>query len=94
MGILTGQERRRVWSEEQKLEILRDVSAGIATVADIARQHDLMPQQIYTWRRRFPKKAEATVAQLAGFLPVAMILDRRDEEAADKEHPDKPASIR
>ncbi|UWU25671.1 hypothetical protein N2601_30015 (plasmid) [Rhizobium sp. CB3060] len=33
-----------------------------AIAADIARQHDLMPQRIYTWRREFAKKAEAGVA--------------------------------
>ncbi|AVA23993.1 hypothetical protein NXC24_PB00060 (plasmid) [Rhizobium sp. NXC24] len=37
-------------------------SAGVATVADIARQDDLRPQRIYTGRRQFAKKAEAGVA--------------------------------
>lgn len=94
MEILTGRERRRVWSDEQKLEILRDVSTGVATVADIARQHDLIPQQIYTWRRQFTKKAEAAIAQSPGFLPVAIVPERRDEETADKERPEKPASVK
>ena len=52
MEIFTGQERRRFWSDERKLSILSEAFDGDRTVADVARQHDLIPQQIYTWRRR------------------------------------------
>lgn len=51
--ILTGVERRRVWSNEEKLRILDEIAAGGLSVAAIARRHDILPQQIYTWRKRF-----------------------------------------
>jgi transposase len=51
MEIVTGRERRRSWSDEKKLQILREVATSGLSVAEVARQHDVMPQQIYVWRR-------------------------------------------
>ena len=48
--ILTGRERRRRWSNEQKLEILRRSWAPGARVAEVSRAHDISRQQIYQWR--------------------------------------------
>jgi transposase len=45
--ILTGRERRRSWSGEQKLAILSEVASGEGTVAEIARRHDILAPQIY-----------------------------------------------
>ncbi len=71
--IFTGQERRRFWSEEQKLSILSEAFDGERTVADVARQHDLIPQQIYTWRRRFIAQGILEVSdEVPNFLPVTI----------------------
>jgi transposase len=51
--ILTGRERRRRWSNEQKLEILRGSWAAGARVAEVARAHGISRQQIYQWRLDF-----------------------------------------
>ena len=51
--ILTGRERRRIWSDDLKLTILEEVATSGLTVADVARRHDVPPQQIYAWRRKF-----------------------------------------
>lgn len=51
--IMKERERRRFWSDDQNLSILSEVSAGTESVADIARRHDIVPQQIYGWRRQF-----------------------------------------
>ena len=47
LEILTGHERRRVWSDAQKLDILSDVATSGQSVVDVARRHDIVPQQIY-----------------------------------------------
>lgn len=96
--ILSGRERRRFWPDEQKLAILEEVSASDTTVAEVARRYDLIPQQIYTWRRQFAKRAEAAVAQSAGFLPVAIVPDDFDQEATvngrfEKRAPARSAKI-
>nr|WP_234705774.1 transposase [Sinorhizobium meliloti] len=50
--ILTGVERRRLWTDEDKLRILGEVQTSGSGVAEIARRHDILPQQIYTWRKK------------------------------------------
>ncbi|WP_081688063.1 transposase [Rhizobium mesoamericanum] len=47
---ILGQERRRRWRDEQKLEIVMSVGIDGATVTDVAQRHDVTRQQIYTWR--------------------------------------------
>ncbi len=41
MEILTGVERRRRWSSEEKLEILREASAPGSSVGAVARRHEI-----------------------------------------------------
>jgi transposase len=50
--VIIGVERRRFWPDEQKLSILSEVGVGGATVADVARRHDITRQHIYQWRRQ------------------------------------------
>ena len=49
-GEILGAERRRRWSDEEKLAIVRSVGVGGATVTQIAQRHDVTRQQIYRWR--------------------------------------------
>jgi transposase len=66
-----GRERRRVWSDEDKLRILAEAKTQGAALAVVARHHDLHPQQLYTWRRLFRKAAEAARSETpVAFLPV------------------------
>lgn len=72
--ILTGHERRRSWSDEEKLAILSAVAAGEGTVAEIARRHDILAPQIYAWRRKFSRTAEPDDPPTAPvFLPVTVV---------------------
>ncbi|BCH68192.1 MULTISPECIES: transposase [Rhizobium/Agrobacterium group] len=50
--ILTGAERQRRWSTEKKLSILREAFSADGSVSDVARRHDVLPQQIYARRRK------------------------------------------
>ena len=54
--VIVGVERRRRWSDEEKLSILGEVGVGGASVADVARRHDLTRQHIYQWRRQLRDK--------------------------------------
>ena len=49
--IITGPERRRRWSAEQKRAIVAESLAPGAVVTEIARRMDIRPGQIYRWRR-------------------------------------------
>lgn len=54
--VIVGVERRRRWSDEEKLSVLSEIGVSGATVADIARRHDLTRQHIYQWRRQMKDK--------------------------------------
>jgi transposase len=49
--IITGPERRRSWSEEQKRAIVAAAFAQGAIVADVARRASVCAGQIYRWRQ-------------------------------------------
>lgn len=53
---ILGRERRRRWSEAEKLEILAAVEARGETLARVARRYDVSRSQIYTWRHQFRKR--------------------------------------
>ena len=48
--ILIGPERRRRWSDAQKIAIVSEAADPGVSVADVARRHDITRQQIYQWR--------------------------------------------
>lgn len=54
--VIVGVERRRFWPDELKLSVLQEVGVGGATVADIARRHEVTRQHIYQWRRQMKDK--------------------------------------
>jgi len=68
--IISGVERRRRWSEEQKRQIVRAAFAPDTTVSEVARQADLHNSVIYKWRRELQS---ATAP--AGFAEVTVLND-------------------
>ena len=79
MEILTGVERRRRWSPEEKLEILREASAPGSSVGAVARRHDISRSQIYQWRRAFRSgKLRPESFAVVDFLPVEVCDDNED----------------
>lgn len=54
---------------DQKLRILSEVGVEGATVADVARRHDITRQHLYQWRREFRLKRAASREETT-FLPV------------------------
>ena len=45
-------KRRRQWSEEEKGRIVAESFEEGLTASDVARRHDISPQQLFEWRRR------------------------------------------
>jgi len=78
--VIVGVERRRRWSDDQKLSILSEVGVRGATVADVARRHDLTRQHMYQWRHELRRKGLCG-ADLAEFLPVEIHPDGPDVAA-------------
>jgi transposase len=88
MEIVTERERRRRWSEANKLEILQEAAMSGLSVAEVARRHDVVPQQNYIWRRQLLAKARADAGVHGAsprFLPVAVIGETEAPEAPQGE---------
>ncbi len=49
--LITGVERRRIWTDDQKRALVAAACEPGASVAEIARRADLRPSQLYRWRR-------------------------------------------
>ena len=81
--VLTGRERRRRWSREEKLSILKEAATSGLRVSEVARRHDVVPQQIYLWRRQLIAAVQGRSASVpdAGpaFLPVAVVSAGSDD---------------
>jgi transposase-like protein len=44
--------KRRSWSAEQKLEILREARENAVPVSEVCRRHGVSPAQFYSWEKR------------------------------------------
>jgi len=76
--VFSGPERRRRWSDEERLEILSEAFAPGACVAEVARRHDVSTALVYTWRRKLRDvHAEPEPDDLGapGFAAAVMIED-------------------
>ena len=54
----------RGWTPAAKARIIEESFAQGANVAEVARRHGMLPQQLYNWRGRFRERAEGM-----GFVP-------------------------
>ena len=76
--VFTGPERRRDWPDERKIEIVAETLAPGVNISEIARWHEINPQQLFGWRKRFRVQAEAFLAStenltaLPAFAPVVI----------------------
>ncbi len=64
--VLSGPERRRRWSLEEKLRILAQSVAPGSSATLVCRLHGISSGQLYTWRRQF------RTGELTGFAPVRL----------------------
>lgn len=71
--IISGVERRRRWSAEQKRALVTAISEPGANVAEIARRADLRPSQIYRWRRELERGPVGFAAVMVGPDPSAVM---------------------
>ena len=67
--ILTGRERRRRWSAEDKLRIVAETEEPGACVKQVAARHDVYPALLFAWRRQV-REGRLTRPQVPIFIPV------------------------
>jgi transposase len=89
--VFSGPERRRRWSDEERLQILAEAFSPGACVADVCRRHDISTSLIYTWRGKLREvHAEAASSAVAGsgFAEAVMLA-----EGAVSHSPAAPAIV-
>jgi len=73
--VITGRERRRAWTAEQKLQIVGEsFEAGASPIA-VARRHGIGSGLLYTWRQQLVRGELGAVAQqpTPGFARVEVV---------------------
>jgi len=49
---VTGERRRRSWTRDEKRRIVEESLQGGASIAEVARRHELNANLLFTWRRK------------------------------------------
>lgn len=73
--VFSGPERRRRWSDEERLQIVAEAFAPGARVADVCRRHDVSSGLIYTWRRKLLDAGAAQEAEVPEALPAPVFAE-------------------
>ncbi len=95
--IFSGRERRRFWSDAQKLAILDEIVSSGLGVAAVARRHEVSPQQVYGWRRHFRRNGAA--GPTPALVPVRLVASPEPEKhtvataSRKPAHPARPSRI-
>jgi transposase len=78
--------RRRSWSPEERLRIVRETLEPGAIVQAVADRHGVSTGQLYTWRKQLLATA------MAGFVPVEVVPDPPPQQALPAPPPPPPAA--
>ncbi len=68
--VITGVERRRRWTFEEKAAIVAESYATAISISDVARRHGLNRSQLFQWRRQFREGVFGVGGAAEGFVPV------------------------
>jgi transposase len=70
--IITGKERRRRWSTEQKLQIVAEAEEPGVCIKAVASRHDVYPSLLFYWRRQV-REGRLGTSNPTGFVPVRLL---------------------
>jgi transposase len=70
LEVVGGALGRRRWSAEAKARIVAESLAPGVVVSEVARRHDLRPQQLFAWRHQARQGRLALPAEALSFVPV------------------------
>jgi transposase len=73
--------KRRSWALDEKRRIVDESLEDGASIAEVARRHDLNTNQLFTWRRQFGVELAAP-QERASILPVTITPDTTMECSA------------
>jgi len=70
--LITGNERRRRWRDDDRERILAEAFAPGAVASDVARRHDISTGLLYTWRKRALERRSLAPGLEAAFLSAVL----------------------
>jgi transposase len=71
MEVLTGPERRRRWSSDEKLAMVRESLEPGKSVSMVARQHGVNPNQLFHWRKLYQNGSLSAVSAGEEVVPAS-----------------------
>jgi transposase len=75
MEVLAGPDRRRRWSAEEKLAMVRESFEPGKTVSMVARQHGVNPNQLFHWRKLHQDGSLSAVSAGEEVVPASELSD-------------------
>jgi transposase len=75
MEVLTGSERRRRWSADEKLAMVRETFEPGKTVSMVARLHGINPNQLFQWRKLHQDGSLSAVSAGEEVVPASELSD-------------------
>ena len=92
--IITGPERRRRWSEEEKLQLVEEACRAGCSVSQVARQRGINASQLFAWRRQALAKGvvsdnrtEPSAVPALTFAPVNVAEEVAAADAGEEARP-------
>ena len=82
--VLTGPERRRRWSVDQKLAIVAELDRPGSSGAVVAQRYGISTGLLYTWRRQAHGLRARSRSLVPGFMPVLVAPEVDAATAADE----------
>ena len=89
--IITGPERRRRWSDEEKLQLIAEACQRGNSVSQVARARGISASQLFGWRRKAMAKGlitdrrlEESTAKALTFAPVEIAKKQPPPDAGGK----------
>ena len=78
--IITGNERRRRWSIEEKLRIVAETEERGVRVTEVAARHDVYPSLVFNWRRQV-REGRLGRNGSSDFVPVRLLASSQETPA-------------
>ena len=90
LEVITGALGRRRWSAAAKARIVAESLAPGVVISEVARRHDLRPQQLFAWRHQARQGRLVLPTEELAFVPVVV---RTAAEAPPVANSAPPAGI-
>src|SRR5204862_581265 len=92
--IITGAERRRRWSEEEKLQLVAEACRPGHSVSQVARARGINASQLFAWRRQAlanglitDNRSEPSAGPALTFAPVTVAAEEATADAREEKRP-------